>query len=220
MQKHTERERERQRERERKRECERCVEEEEDDERGGGGGIDSILHTDRDRRHFDSDARFVRFDFLLFCFCFCLFVCLFVFGVVVRFHISVAFTAQTSCRCCCSSLPSCCNDNQKGRISISDSSIKQKKMVGGRASKEEGVGCWDFIVFFVLFCFWLLLLLLLAIHMTWRICVASKAVPGRRTTGAETWPDSTQIMLGYSSSPKSCISRAFSIHGFHTTAPT
>ena len=127
MQKHTERERERQRERERKRECERCVEEEEDDERGGGGGIDSILHTDRDRRHFDSDARFVRFDFLLFCFCFCLFVCLFVFGVVVRFHISVAFTAQTSCRCCCSSLPSCCNDNQKGRISISDSSIKQKK---------------------------------------------------------------------------------------------
>ena len=78
MQKHTERERERQRERERKRECERCVEEEEDDERGGGGGIDSILHTDRDRRHFDSDARFVRFDFLLFCFCFCLFVCLFV----------------------------------------------------------------------------------------------------------------------------------------------
>jgi len=55
-------------------------------------------------------------------------------------------------------------------------------------------------------------------HMTWRISDASKAVPGKRITGAETCPASTQIMLGYSSSPKSWISLAFSTHGFHTTA--
>lgn len=46
------------------------------------------------------------------------------------------------------------------------------------------------------------------LHMTCRIWLASKAVPGSRITGLETCPASTHTMLGYSSSPKSDISLA------------
>lgn len=59
--------------------------------------------------------------------------------------------------------------------------------------------------------FWRILML------TCNIWLASKAVPGRRTTGLETCPDSTQIIFGYSSSPKSGTSLLWSSHGFHTT---
>lgn len=52
---------------------------------------------------------------------------------------------------------------------------------------------------------------------TWRIWLASKAVPGKRITGVDTCPASTQSMFGYSSSPRSPISRAWSDHGFHIT---
>lgn len=65
---------------------------------------------------------------------------------------------------------------------------------------------WDFLEFH-----------LFGLTITWRICEASKAVPGRSSTGDETWPASTQTMLGYSSSPKSGVSRALSSHGFQIT---
>lgn len=68
---------------------------------------------------------------------------------------------------------------------------------------------WDFLEFH-----------LFGFTITWRICEASKAVPGRRSTGDDTWPASTQTMLGYSSSPKSGVSRALSNHGFQTTGMT
>lgn len=49
---------------------------------------------------------------------------------------------------------------------------------------------------------------------TW---LASKVVPGLRIIGCVTCPDSTHIIFGYSSLPKSAMSLAFS-HGFQTTA--
>lgn len=55
------------------------------------------------------------------------------------------------------------------------------------------------------------------IYMTCSIWLASKAVPGRRITGLDTCPDSTHTIFGYSSSPKSDISFAWSIHGFQIT---
>jgi hypothetical protein len=53
--------------------------------------------------------------------------------------------------------------------------------------------------------------------LTCNIWLASNAVPGSKMTGLDTWPDSTQTMLGNSSAPKSEISFPFSTHGFHTT---
>ena len=54
-------------------------------------------------------------------------------------------------------------------------------------------------------------------HMTCKISDASNAVLGSRITGLDTWPASTQTIFGYSSSPKSWISLAFSTQGFQTT---
>ena len=54
-------------------------------------------------------------------------------------------------------------------------------------------------------------------HITCKIWLASKAVPGSNMTGLLTCPLSTHIMFGNSSSPKSGMSRAFSCQGFHTT---
>ena len=34
------------------------------------------------------------------------------------------------------------------------------------------------------------------LYITWRIRLASKAEPGMRVTGVETWPAFTQIMFG------------------------
>ena len=65
---------------------------------------------------------------------------------------------------------------------------------------------WDFLEFH-----------LFGLTITWRICEASNAVPGSSSTGDETWPASTHTMLGYSSSPKSGVSRALSSHGFQMT---
>lgn len=53
--------------------------------------------------------------------------------------------------------------------------------------------------------------------MTCKIWEASKAVPGNNRTGDDTWPASTHTIFGYSSSPKSGVSRALSIHGFQIT---
>lgn len=47
--------------------------------------------------------------------------------------------------------------------------------------------------------------------------LAKNVCSGCSVTGVETWPASTQIILVYSSSPKSLICFAFSAHGFHTT---
>lgn len=57
-------------------------------------------------------------------------------------------------------------------------------------------------------------------HITCKIWLASKAVPGNRITGLDTCPDSTHTIFGYSSSPKSDSSFACCIHGFHTTITT
>lgn len=56
------------------------------------------------------------------------------------------------------------------------------------------------------------------IMLTWSIWLASNAVPGNKMTGLDTWPASTHNIFGYSSSPKSAISRARSDHGFQMTA--
>ena len=48
---------------------------------------------------------------------------------------------------------------------------------------------------------------------TW---LASNVVPGLKTIGWDTWPESTHNILGYSSFPKSPICRAFS-QGFQIT---
>lgn len=57
----------------------------------------------------------------------------------------------------------------------------------------------------------------LIFYITWRLWLASKAVPGWSTKGVVTLPASTHSMFGHSSGPKSGSSLAFSAHGFQTT---
>ena len=52
---------------------------------------------------------------------------------------------------------------------------------------------------------------------TLRTCDPWYVWPAARVYGSETYPASTQIIDGYSLSPKSAIPAALSAHGFHTT---